>query len=84
MRYYTTMTALAVLFLFPLVWSGWSSLADPGDYLEMARYGEGLATYAANSVLVSAITVAGTLVVSALGATPSPASTSPERTCSSW
>lgn len=67
MRYYTTMTALAVLFLFPLVWSGWSSLADPGDYLEMARYGEGLATYAANSVLVSAITVAGTLVVSALG-----------------
>jgi multiple sugar transport system permease protein len=62
-----TLSALAVLFLFPLVWSGWASLEDPSNYLEMARFGEGVGTYAANSVLVSFMTVAGTLVVSALG-----------------
>ncbi|GII04615.1 carbohydrate ABC transporter permease [Planobispora takensis] len=67
MRYYTTVSALAVLFLFPLLWSGWASLEDPGSYLEMARYGEGVGVYAANSVLVSAMTVTGTLVVSSLG-----------------
>ncbi|WP_326826317.1 carbohydrate ABC transporter permease [Streptosporangium sp. NBC_01756] len=67
MRYYTTMSALAVLFLFPLLWSGWSSLEDPGDYLKMARFGEGVGTYLTNSVLVSCMTVAGTLAVSALG-----------------
>ncbi|NUW30573.1 carbohydrate ABC transporter permease [Nonomuraea sp. SMC257] len=67
MTRHLTLSALAVLFLFPLVWSGWASLEDPSDYLEMARFGEGLGTYATNSVLVSAMTVAGTLVVSALG-----------------
>ena len=68
MKYYTTVSALAVLFLFPLVWSGWASLEDPGNYIEIARYGEGLDTYVTNSALVSAMTVVGTLVVSALGA----------------
>lgn len=67
MKYYTTVSALAVLFLFPLVWSGWASLEDPGNYIEIARYGEGLDTYVTNSALVSAMTVVGTLVVSALG-----------------
>ncbi|WP_214321856.1 carbohydrate ABC transporter permease [Nonomuraea sediminis] len=67
MRYWTTAGALAILFLFPLVWSGWASLEDPGDYVRMAGFGEGLGTYATNSVLVSAMTVAGTLAVSALG-----------------
>jgi multiple sugar transport system permease protein len=64
---YLTLSALAVLFLFPLVWSGWASLEDPSDYVKMAGYGEGLGTYAGNSVLVAVMTVAGTLVVSALG-----------------
>ncbi|NUR88987.1 MAG: carbohydrate ABC transporter permease [Nonomuraea sp.] len=67
MKRYVTLSALAILFLFPLVWSGWASLEDPSDYLRMARFGEGLGTYATNSVLVSSMTVAGTLVVSALG-----------------
>ena len=67
MKYYPTVTALAVLFLFPLVWSGWASLEKPSNYLKMAAYGEGVGTYATNSVLVSVMTVAGTLVVSALG-----------------
>jgi multiple sugar transport system permease protein len=66
-KYYPTVTALAVLFLFPLVWSGYSSLEKPDNYLRMAQYGEGVGTYATNSVLVSVMTVAGTLVVSALG-----------------
>ncbi|MBN6057508.1 carbohydrate ABC transporter permease [Nonomuraea sp. RK-328] len=67
MTRHLTLSALAVLFLFPLVWSGWASLEDPSNYLEMARFGEGLGTYATNSVLVSVMTVGGTLVVSALG-----------------
>ncbi|MFC4013274.1 carbohydrate ABC transporter permease [Nonomuraea purpurea] len=67
MSRYLTLSALAVLFLFPLVWSGYASLEEPSNYLEMARFGEGLGTYATNSVLVSVMTVAGTLVVSALG-----------------
>jgi multiple sugar transport system permease protein len=64
---YLTLSALAVLFLFPLVWSGYASLEEPSNYLEMARFGEGIDTYATNSVLVSVMTVGGTLIVSALG-----------------
>ncbi|MEV5501167.1 carbohydrate ABC transporter permease [Nonomuraea fuscirosea] len=67
MSRYLTLSALAVLFLFPLVWSGYASLEEPSNYLEMAGFGEGLDTYATNSVLVSVMTVGGTLVVSALG-----------------
>ncbi|MET8007474.1 carbohydrate ABC transporter permease [Nonomuraea glycinis] len=67
MRRYTTLSALAVLFLFPLLWSGYASLEKPANYLRMAEYGEGVGTYAANSVLVSVMTVGGTLLVSALG-----------------
>ncbi|WP_327105659.1 carbohydrate ABC transporter permease [Nonomuraea glycinis] len=67
MRRYTTLSALAVLFLFPLLWSGYASLEKPVNYLRMAEYGEGVGTYATNSVLVSVMTVGGTLLVSALG-----------------
>jgi multiple sugar transport system permease protein len=73
-----TGAALAILFLFPLVWSGWSSVkgqpgsAQPsgfgfGNYRYLASYGEGVATYLVNSTAVTAMTVAGTLLVSALG-----------------
>ena len=76
--YYTTMTALAILFLFPLVWAGWASVKPTpgsgqpsgyglGNFVKLAHYGEGLATYLGNSVVVAALTVAGTLVVSTLG-----------------
>ncbi|MFG1942472.1 carbohydrate ABC transporter permease [Nonomuraea sp. NPDC048826] len=67
MRYYTTMTALAILFLFPLVWSGYASLEEPANYADMAAFGEGVGTYATNSLLVAVMTVGGTLVVSAFG-----------------
>jgi multiple sugar transport system permease protein len=76
--YHTTTSALAVLFLFPLVWSGWSSVdGQPGtpqgsgygfgNYRALFHYGEGLRTYAFNSAVVSVLTVIGTLVVSGLG-----------------
>ena len=76
--YYTTGAALSILFLFPLVWSGYSSVKGQpgsaqatgfgfGNYTRMAEYGEGVATYFANTAAVSAMTVAGTLAVSALG-----------------
>lgn len=76
--FHTTAAALAILFLFPLVWSGWSSVKGQpgssqasgyglGNYRYLVEYGEGLPTYLLNSVAVSAMTVLGTLAVSALG-----------------
>jgi multiple sugar transport system permease protein len=75
--YYTTMTALAILFLFPLVWAGWASVKPTpgsgqqsgyglGNFIKLANYGKGLPTYLLNSVAVAAMTVVGTLVVSTL------------------
>jgi multiple sugar transport system permease protein len=76
--FHTTGAALAVLFLFPLLWSGYSSVAGSpgssqasgfglGNYSRLLHYGEGLPTYLLNSLLVSGMTVAGTLFVSTLG-----------------
>jgi multiple sugar transport system permease protein len=76
--YYTTGGALAVLFLFPLVWSSYSSFKGQpgtsqesgfgfGNYVAMAQYGEGVGTYLANTAAVSLMTVVGTLVVAGLG-----------------
>ena len=70
--------ALAVLFLFPLVWGGWSSVKGQAgssqatgfgfaNYAAMARYGEGVGTYLLNTAVVALLTVVGTLVVSTLG-----------------
>ena len=67
-----------MLFLFPLLWGGVESVKGQagsgqatgfgfGNYTKMAEYGEGIATYLANTAAVSAMTVVGTLVVSALG-----------------
>ena len=76
--YYSTGAALAILFLFPLLWGGDTSLrrsraaarrAGSGSTTTgaMVDYGEGIAMYLLNTVAVSAMTVVGTLVVSALG-----------------
>jgi multiple sugar transport system permease protein len=76
--YYATGAALSILFLFPLLWGGVESVKGQpgsgqatglgfGNYTKMAEYGEGITTYLANSAAVSAMTVVGTLVVSALG-----------------
>ncbi len=71
--YYVTGAALAILFLFPLLWSGWASVrTDTGFGLE--NYGRlftsdnGIqAQHVVNSIVVSALTVGGTLLVSTLG-----------------
>ncbi|GAA3791440.1 carbohydrate ABC transporter permease [Sphaerisporangium flaviroseum] len=73
MRYYSSRSALAVLFLFPLLWSGWSSVHDQtggytlDNYAQMAGFGEGLPRYLGNSLAVSAMAVAATLAVATLG-----------------
>ncbi|GAA4084295.1 carbohydrate ABC transporter permease [Nonomuraea soli] len=69
--YYVTAAAFAVLFVFPLLWSGWSSIR-PGDafsldsYRRLATYGEGLGVYVTNTVILVVLTVAGTLTVATL------------------
>jgi multiple sugar transport system permease protein len=70
--YYLMMAVFAALFLFPLLWSGWSSVRGPDgfsadNYDRLVSYGEGVGTYARNSIVVSALTVVGTLVVATLG-----------------
>jgi multiple sugar transport system permease protein len=70
--YYTTSAALAILFLYPLVWSTWSSVHTGSTFSfanfdHMLHYGDGLGTYLVNSVVVTGLTVAGTLVISILG-----------------
>ena len=70
--YYVTAGALAILFLYPLVWSGWASVHQSGawslgNYRNLFTYRDGIGTYLANSVVVTGLTVAGTLLVSLLG-----------------
>ena len=67
--YWFTGTALAILFLFPLLWSGWASVrTDTGfgveNYVRLFTSDNGIQpVHVLNSVLVSAMTVGGTLVV---------------------
>jgi multiple sugar transport system permease protein len=75
--FYSSSSVLAVIFLTPLVWAFVSSFtgarASDGagavglaNYGRLLEYGEGLATYTWNSVVISVITVIGTLVVTVL------------------
>jgi multiple sugar transport system permease protein len=69
--------ALAILFVLPLVWTGWASVtglrATGGsggvggeNYERLFAYGAGLGTYLGNSAAVAVMTVVGTLFVSVL------------------
>lgn len=71
-------TALAILFLYPLVWTAVSSVqgragtSQPegwgwGNYVALANYQAGIWVYLGNSLFVSVLTVVLTLVVSLLG-----------------
>lgn len=71
-------TAIAVLFLYPLIWTGVSSFAPRpgtgqtdgwgfGNYVTLTQYQAGIGVYVLNSVIVSALTVGLTLVISTLG-----------------
>ena len=68
--FYSTSTVLAVLFLFPMVWTLYSSVhgqqatdgADPdgfglANYRRLFDYGAGIGSYLVNSLVVSLITV---------------------------
>lgn len=76
--YYAAGLLLAAVFVGPLLWSAWASIQPQagtgqlngvglGNYSDLVHYQPGLATYLLNSTVVSAITVAGTLIVSTLG-----------------
>jgi multiple sugar transport system permease protein len=78
MPYYAFTGALAIIFLFPLVWSATASVSPQpgtaqtvgyglGNYRTLFEFQAGLPTFLLNSVIVSGLTVAVTLAVSALG-----------------
>jgi len=71
-------TALAIMFLYPLIWTAVSSVAPRagtsqpegwgfGNYAALANYQAGVWVYLGNSAFVALLTVALTLVVSTLG-----------------
>ena len=71
-------TALAIIFLYPLVWTAISSFQPRagtsqvdgwgfGNYVALADYQAGIWVYLGNSLFVSLLTVALTLIVSGLG-----------------
>jgi len=78
MPYWVFTSALALIFLYPLLWTGVASVApNPGtsqvdgwglgNYASLAHYQAGIWRYLGNSAFVSLVTVGLTLVVSVLG-----------------
>ncbi len=76
--YWVGTGAIAIIFLYPLVWTGVSSFAPQagtgqtdgwgfGNYVTLANYQAGIWQYLANSAFVSLLTVALTLIISTLG-----------------
>jgi multiple sugar transport system permease protein len=76
--YYVFCSAIAVLFVAPLLWSAWASFQPQagtgqttgiglGNYNALVHFGAGLPRYLINSAVVSALTVLGTLLVSTVG-----------------
>ncbi|GAA1017919.1 sugar ABC transporter permease [Acrocarpospora pleiomorpha] len=66
--YYVSMVIISLFFVYPIVWSGWSSirLGDAfslDSYRKLANYGEGIGTYLTNTVILVLLTVGGTLIV---------------------
>jgi multiple sugar transport system permease protein len=65
--------ALAVLFLFPLIWSGYASVRTPSgfgleNYARLFTDDSGIRAYhVVNSLTVAALTVGGTLLVATMG-----------------
>ncbi|MET4582569.1 multiple sugar transport system permease protein [Conyzicola nivalis] len=76
--YWVFTTGLAVLFLYPLVWTAISSVSPLpgtnqvdgwgfGNYITLANYQAGIGVYLLNSLFVSTLTVVLTLTISLLG-----------------
>lgn len=59
---------LAILFLFPLLWSGWAAFGTPEAFERLFTSDNGIRPHhVINSLLVCLMTVVGTLVISTLG-----------------
>lgn len=77
--FYSTAVVLAVLFLFPLLWTAYSSVhgrqATDGrgggfgtaNYRRVIEHDAGIGTYLANTTIVAAVTVAVTVAATTLG-----------------
>jgi len=76
--YWVFTAGLAVLFLYPLVWTAISSVSPLpgtnqvdgwgfGNYITLANYQAGIGVYLLNSLFVSTLTVVLTLLISLLG-----------------
>lgn len=76
--FYVLTGGLAVLFLYPLIWTAISSVSPQpgsaqvdgfgfGNYATLATYQAGLPHYLGNSLVISAVAVVLTIVVSTLG-----------------
>ena len=76
--YWVLTSALALIFLYPLLWTAVSSVAPKagtsqvsgwgfGNYIALGSYQAGIVQYFANSAFVSLLTVALTLVISLFG-----------------
>lgn len=76
--FYTTNVALVVLFLFPLVYTMYSSVSGPRssktggghgleNYRRLVQYGDGIWTYLGNSIVVALVTVVVTVTVTVFG-----------------
>lgn len=76
--YYVLTGGMALIFLFPLVWSAIASVSPQpgtaqtvgyglGNYATLFEFQAGLPTFLLNSVIVSGLTVVVTLVVSSMG-----------------
>jgi len=76
--FYVVTIGLAIIFMYPLLWSAWNSVAPQpgtnqvngygfGNYLTLLRYQEGLPTYLLNSTIIAGLTVVFTMIVATLG-----------------
>jgi multiple sugar transport system permease protein len=76
--YWVLTGALAIIFLFPIVWTAVSSVSPHpgtsqvdgwgfGNYVSLAHFQAGIGRYIANSAFVAGVTVALTLVISFFG-----------------
>jgi multiple sugar transport system permease protein len=76
--YYVLTGGLAILFLYPIIWTAVSSVSPQpgsaqvdgygfGNYVTLANYQAGIGHYLANSLIVSGTAVLATLVAATLG-----------------
>lgn len=75
--FYIVACLLAVIFLYPMAWTLWSALSGDRaslggglgleNFARVAEFGEGVLTYTFSSLVVSVVTVVGTVVLTLFG-----------------